>query len=82
MAIPLTELTDVVRGVLRNADIELDARTRFEDLPTWDSMNLISVVVEAECRFGLLFQPEEIEALYTVGDLLRMIASKQAMASA
>ncbi len=82
MDVPLTELTNVVRGVLRNADIELDAQTRFEDLPAWDSLNLISVVVEAECRFGLLFQPEEIEALNTAGDLLRMIASKQALASA
>lgn len=82
MAVPLSELTDLVRGVLRNADIHLDAKTRFEDLPAWEPMNLISVVVEAECRFGLLFQLEEIETLTTAGDLLRMIASKQAMASA
>ncbi len=82
VALPLAELTDAVRGVLRNSAIELAPATRFDDLPDWDSMHLIAVVVEAECRFGLLFEPEEIEALHTAGDLLRMIAHKQAMAAA
>jgi acyl carrier protein len=82
MAIHLAELSDVVRGVLRNDDIDLTSSTRFEDLPNWDSMDLISVMVEAECRFGLLFTPEEIERIHTAGDLQRMIAVKRALASA
>ena len=80
MAVSLSELTDLVRGVLRNAELQLDAKTRFEDLPGWEPLNLISVVVEAECRFDLLFELSEIKTLSTVGDLLRMIAGKRAMA--
>ncbi|WP_428483481.1 acyl carrier protein [Rhodopila sp.] len=82
MAAHLAELTDIVRGVLRNADVELVADSRFQDLPAWDSMDLVAVVVEAECRFGLLFEPEEIEALHTAADLLQAIVDKRALGSA
>jgi acyl carrier protein len=78
----LAEMTEAVRGVLQNAEIELVPATRFEDLPGWDSMHLIAVVVEIECRFDLLFELQEIETLYTAGDLLRMTARKRALASA
>ena len=51
-----------------------------DDLPAWDSMNHITVVVEAECRFDIQFQPAEIEQLTTVRDLVRMIQAKRAQA--
>jgi acyl carrier protein len=82
MAAPLANLTEIVRGVLHDADIELAIDTRFEDLPHWDSMRLIAVVVEVEFHFGLIFEPAEVETLHTVGDLLRMIAGKLALTSA
>ena len=77
----LAELTEIVRGVLCDSDLELTAACKFDELSGWDSMNLIAVVVEAECRFGLLFEPEEIELLYTIADLLHAIAAKRALAS-
>jgi hypothetical protein len=45
-------------------------------------MHLIAVVVEAECRFTLLFEPDEIETLHSAADLLRMILRKRALAAA
>ena len=80
MAAQIGELTEVVRSVLRDPEIELFDSTRFDDLPAWDSMYLVSVIVEIECRCGLLFEPGEIDTLHTAGDLLRMIAGKQALA--
>ena len=71
-----------MRGVLRDADLELVPTSRFEDIPGWDSMHLIAVVVEIECRFGLVFDLEEIETLHDVGNLLRLTACKRATASA
>ena len=78
----LAELTHLVRAVLRNPDVELAESTRFEDLPCWDSMYLVSVVVEAECHFDVVFEPHEMEALITAGDLLRAIAGKRILAQA
>ena len=80
MAAPLASITDIVRGVLRDADIELSSATRFDHLSEWDSMHLIAVVVEIESRFNLLFELDEIETLHTIGDLLRLMAHKRALA--
>jgi acyl carrier protein len=82
MAAPLAEITAIVRRVMRDADLNLSPSTRFDDLDNWDSMDLISVVVEAECRYDLQFDMPEIDRLITVGDLLQMIESKRALVAA
>ena len=82
MAAPLAEITAVVRRIMRDADLNLLPSTRFGDLDNWDSMDLITVVVETECRFDLQFDLPEIDRLVTLGDLLHMIEVKQALAMA
>ena len=82
MPTQLAELAGLVRSILHNPGIELETSTRFEELPAWDSMDLISLIVEAECRFDVLFETDEIDRLNTAGDLLRLIAGKRALAQA
>ncbi|MDR3530962.1 MAG: acyl carrier protein [Rhodopila sp.] len=82
MAAPLSEITSIIREVLRDNDLEIATTTRFDDLAGWDSMDLVTVVVEVECRFDLQFELAEIDRLVTVGDLLRMIIAKRALVSA
>jgi acyl carrier protein len=82
MAAPLHEIIAIVREIIRDADINLSPSTRFDDLNNWDSMDLITVVVDAECRYGVQFDMPEIDRLVTVGDLLHMIASKRALVGA
>jgi acyl carrier protein len=71
-----------VREVLRENEIELQPATCFDDLPGWDSMDLVTIVVEVECRFDLQFELAEIDRLASVGDLVRMIDAKRALAAA
>lgn len=82
MAAPLSEISSIVREVLHDSDLELALATCFGDLPDWDSMDLVTVVVEIECRFDLQFEAAEIDRLHTVGDLMHMIVAKQAPAAA
>lgn len=82
MAAPLSEISSIVREVLHDNDLELSSTTCFDDLPDWDSMDLVSVVVEIECRFDVQFELTEIERVATVGDLLHMIEVKQTRAAA
>lgn len=77
----LPELTAIFREVLRDNELELEPTTRFEDLTSWDAMDLVAVVVEVECRFRVQFELVEMDRLYSVGDLLRMLTSKQALAA-
>jgi acyl carrier protein len=82
MAAPLSEIAAIVREVVRDGELDLSSTTRFEYLNNWDSMDLIAVVVEIECRFSLQFDLPEIDRLVTIGDLLSMIEVKQALAMA
>jgi acyl carrier protein len=81
VAPPLPEITAILREVLHDSTLECGPGTRFDDVNGWDSMDLVTVVVEAECRFDVQFELAEIDRLATVGDLLHMIAAKQASAS-
>ena len=82
MPAALAEIASIVRDVLHNSSLELGESTRFEDLAGWDSMDLISIVVEAECRYDVQFDVREIDVLATVDDLIAMIETKQTLAAA
>ena len=45
-------------------------------------MNHIAVVVEAECRFDIQFDTREIDALVSVGEIVRMIEAKLSLSHA
>ncbi len=53
---------------------ELTAR----DVPGWDSLNHVSLMVEIESAFGLRFSSDEIAGLGCVGDLKTLIERKLA----
>ena len=72
------EIADIFRHILRDDALELTPNTTPDDVPGWDSMNHIALVVEAECRFGVTFEPDDIDALHSVGDLIAAIVAKQA----
>ncbi len=79
MAAPLSEISSIIRDVLHDNDLKLAVSTCFDDLPDW---NLISVVVEIECRLDLQFELSEIDHLTTIGDLLQAVTAKQALSMA
>ncbi len=74
----LAEITDVVRQVLEDRTIELASDTAMGDMAGWDSMNHIAIMVEAECRFDVVFDLAEVDAVPTVGHLVRLIQAKRA----
>ncbi len=74
----LSDLTAILREVLDDPELVLTAATSAADIPGWDSMAHIALVVEVECRFDIQFQAAEIEALRQVGDLVALIEAKRA----
>lgn len=75
------EVTQIFRAVLNQPELELTPRSTADDVMGWDSMTHIALVVEAECRFGVEFQIAEVEALQSVGELIRAIEAKRALAA-
>ncbi len=72
----LAGVTEIFRSVFNDPSLELTSRSTADEVPGWDSMTHITLIVEAECRFGILFQAAEIEALHSVGELVRAIEAK------
>jgi acyl carrier protein len=73
----LSELTGIVRIVLDNDDLVLTLESTATDVPDWDSMNHITILVESERHFGIKVRTAEIEELHNVGDFVLLIAAKQ-----
>jgi acyl carrier protein len=73
----LAEITDAVRQVLEDRTIELSPDTAVGDMAGWDSMNHIAILVELECRFDVVFDLADVDAIPTVGHLARMIQSRR-----
>ena len=49
-----------------------------DDLPCWDSMNQIAIVVEANSCFDIQFRTAEIADLTRVSELVRLINNHEA----
>ena len=72
----LAGLTDIFRSVFEDGTIELSPGMTPDDIPAWDSMTHITLIVEAESRFGVRFDAGEIEQLKSVGELIRQIEAR------
>lgn len=73
----LRQLTGIFRSVLDDDELVLRPETTAADVPAWDSMNHITIVVEAERQFGIKVRTAEIERLRNVGDFVALIAAKR-----
>ena len=72
----LAKINDIARQVFEDPALEMTLDTTSDDVPRWDSMSHIALMVECECRFGLRFQSMEIEELRAVDQLVRLIQDK------
>ncbi len=73
----LHDLTGIFRTVLDDDALVLTPETTAADVPGWDSMAHITIVVEAERYFGIKVRTADIEEMRNVGDFMRLIAAKK-----
>ena len=69
-------LTEVFSEVFDSDAIVLTPETAPGDIPGWDSARYITLVVATEARFGIRFEPADLESMRTVADFVRRIQSK------
>ena len=72
------ELKTAILGALALDDWELTDFTVAADVPGWDSLSHVNVVLAVEGRFGVHFRNLEVLRLKNVGDLQRLVDSKLA----
>ncbi len=70
-------LTIIFRDVLDDDAIVLRPETSAADLDGWDSFNHINIVAATEAAFHVRFTSSDLEKMTNVGDMARLIASRQ-----
>jgi len=74
------EIVDQARQVI--ADLfglalgDVGPATVSRDIPDWDSIRHLDVVMALEQQFGLTFSPEEMAQLTTVPQIVELVSSK------
>jgi acyl carrier protein len=66
----------VILNVLKLDDWEIADTTLAAEVPGWDSLSHVNVVLAVETHFGVRFKNVEIIRLKNVGDLQRLLNSK------
>ncbi len=72
----MEEIREMLAEILRREVPPLTPETPFENLPGWDSVVHLSILMEAERRFGLSFTAAQMIGMKTVGDLLALLEAK------
>jgi acyl carrier protein len=70
------ELKKTILSALNLEDWELDEQTTSSQVPGWDSLSHVNVIVAVEKHFQVRFRNLEVLRLKNVGDLQRLVDSK------
>ncbi len=66
----INDLLPVFREVLEDDTITVDESSTAKDVPGWDSLNHIYIVVAIEKKFRVKFTSSQIQGWKCVGDIL------------
>ena len=72
-----TKFAEVFHDVFENPAIVVHPEMTAKDIPAWDSLMHIQLIVAVERAFGVRFAAGEVEKLQNVGEMIRLIALKK-----
>ena len=74
----VSRVTPIFRDVFNNDALVVSEGMTAKDVPTWDSLSNINMIIAVEKAFGVKFRIKDVRALKNVGELLELIKSKAA----
>ncbi|MCU7494549.1 MAG: acyl carrier protein [Ignavibacteria bacterium] len=69
-------LKKTILNVLKLDDYEIQSETRADEVPGWDSLNHINVILAVEKEYQVRFKNIEVLKLKNIGDLQKLVDSK------
>jgi acyl carrier protein len=72
----LARVNDVFKEVFSDEDLSITRETTAPDVPGWDSLMHVTLVLSIERAFGIRFKSSEVAGLQNVGELLDLIEAK------
>lgn len=70
------KLQAIFRDVFDDEAVVLRDEMTAKDIPQWDSLNHINVIIAAEQKFGVKFTSKEAIGLKNVGEFISLLESK------
>ncbi|WP_205480846.1 acyl carrier protein [Sphingomonas arenae] len=77
----LARLQPLFDTIFGEDSVPLTMTTTSDDIATWDSVAHVSVIVGVEQEFGIMFDPEEMMEMESVGALVGSVQAKMADAA-
>jgi acyl carrier protein len=74
----VSRLTPIFRDVFSDEDLVVSDGMIAADVPTWDSLSNINMIIAVEKAFGVKFSIKDVRSLKNVGELLELIKRKAA----
>lgn len=69
----LEQLNQVFRRVFDDPSLDVSTETTANDVPGWDSLSHVNLIVVVEQTFKVKFSNKELLALQNVGDLVACV---------
>ena len=74
----VSRLTPIFRDVFNDKRPVVSEGMTAADVPTWDSLSNINMIIAVEKAFGVKFSIKDVRNLKNVGELLELIKRKAA----
>ena len=72
----LADVSRIIRDVLDVGDVDVTASTSANDVPEWDSLTHVELVVAIEKYFKIRFASDEIRRFKNVGEMCASIEKR------
>jgi acyl carrier protein len=73
----LEKLTQVFRDTFDDEELVIHPGTTAKDVPAWDSVMHVTLMINVEGAFKLRFKSGEVAGLKNVGELVALINSRR-----
>ena len=74
----VSRLTPIFRDVFNDDALVVSEGMTAAEVPTWDSLSNINMIIAVEKAFGVKFSIKDVRNLKNVGELLELIKRKAA----
>ena len=75
-----TKLQGLMREVFNLPDLVITREMTASDLPEWDSLAHLNLIIAVEKEFSIHFNLDELESMQNVGMLVDVVAGRTAAA--
>jgi len=69
----LLQLNSLFQEIFDNPELQITADTSPDDLPDWDSVAQVKLVLAIEEAFGVRFTSDDISGIHRAGDFLNAL---------